>query len=190
MRDNKSNTAPKPKTADKPKPITLNKEARKLSAPTRRLNNSYLGINDLMSKANEKKVEVQEETTDNRPTDSFSIDELRMTWRKFAFKAKEEGMGTLYTAMIGNDPEIAENYLIKHRVDNDVQMGFIKTHETTLVGYLRKELNNWSINLSIIEETVEGGGKFFSSQDKFNDMAERNPHLTTLRQKFKLDIDF
>ena len=143
-----------------------------------------------MSKANEKKEEVVEENHDNRPTDSFSIDDLRMTWRKFAFKAKEEGMGTLYTAMIGNDPEIAENYLVKHRVDNDVQLGFIKTHETTLVGYLRKELNNWSINLKLTEETVEGGGKFFSSQDKFNDMAERNPHLTTLRQKFKLDIDF
>lgn len=142
-----------------------------------------------MTKANEKKEDVQVESNENRPSDSFSIDDLRMAWRKFAFKAKEEGLGTLYTAMIGSDPSIGENFLIKHRVDNDVQLGFIQTHETTLVGYLRKELNNWSIQLKITEETVEGG-KFFSSQDKFNDMAERNPHLTTLRQKFKLDIDF
>lgn len=148
-----------------------------------------MGINDLMTKANEKKEEVQEESHDNRSTDSFSIDDLRMTWRKFAFKVKEEGMGTLYTAMIGNDPEIGEHYLIKHKVENDVQMGFIKTHETALVGYLRKELNNWSIQLKIIEATAQGG-KLYSSQDKFKDMAERNPHLTTLRQKFKLDIDF
>lgn len=113
-----------------------------------------------------------------------------MAWRKFAFKAKEESMGTLYTAMIGSDPEIGENFLIKHKVDNDVQLGFIKTHETTLVGYLRKELNNWSVQLEIYEQTAEDGGKLYSSKDKFNDMAERNPHLKTLRQKFKLDIDF
>jgi len=143
-----------------------------------------------MAQANKKKaVVVVEENHENRPTDPFTIDDLRMTWRKFAFKVKEEGMATLYTAMIGNDPEIGENFVIKHRVDNDVQMGFIKSHETKIVSQLRRELNNWSIQLKIIEETVESG-KFFSSQDKFNDMAERNPHLTTLRQKFKLDIDF
>ncbi|RFC54696.1 hypothetical protein DXU93_06835 [Brumimicrobium aurantiacum] len=143
----------------------------------------------MMNQAKQKKKEVKKEVNDNRPTDAFSIDDLRMTWRKFAFKAKEEGMGTLYTAMVGNDPEIGKNYLVRHRVDNDVQLGFIKNNETTLVGYLRKELNNWSIKLEVFEESVQGG-KLYSSKDKFNDMAERNPHLKTLRQKFKLDIDF
>jgi DNA polymerase-3 subunit gamma/tau len=169
--------------------MMLNKEAKKLSSPTRKLNKSYLGINDLMAQANEKKeTVVQEEDTGDRPKDSFSIDDLRMSWRKFAFKAKEDGIGTLYTAMIARDPVIGENFEVKHTVDNDVQLGFIKTHETNLVGYLRKELNNYSIQLTIKEETA-AEGKLFSSKDKFDDMAERNPHLKTLRQKFKLDID-
>ncbi|WP_299200995.1 hypothetical protein [Brumimicrobium sp.] len=170
--------------------MTLNKEAKKLTSPTRKLNKSYLGINELMAQATEKKETViEEEDTGKRPKDPFTIDELRMSWRKYAFKAKEDELGTLYTAMIGRDPEIGENFSIKHTVDNDVQLGFIKTHETNLVGYLRKELNNYSIQLTVKEETA-ADGKLFSSKDKFEDMAERNPHLKTLRQRFKLDIDF
>lgn len=169
--------------------MTLNREAKKLSAPTKKLNQSYLGIKDLMAEANKKKATVKEESTENRPRDTFSIDDLRMAWRKFAFKAKEEGMGTLYTAMLGSDPEIGENLTINHKVDNDVQLGFIRAHETKLVGYLRKELNNWSIQLKLREETAESS-KIFSSKDKFKDMADRNPHLKTLRKTFKLDIDF
>ena len=168
----------------------MNKEAKTLTSPTRKLNKSYLGINDLLAQANEKKeTVVQEESYENRPKDAFTIDDLRMSWRKFAFNAKEDELGTLYTAMIARDPVIGENYEIKHTVDNDVQLGFIKTHETTLVGYLRKELNNWAIQLVIKEEETTAEGKLFSSKDKFDDMAERNPHLKTLRQRFKLDID-
>lgn len=168
----------------------MNVEARTLTSPTRKLNKSYLGINDLLAQANAKKeTVVQEESYENRPKDAFTIDDLRMSWRKFAFKAKEDELGTLYTAMIGRDPVIGENYEVKHTVDNDVQLGFIKTHETTLLGYLRKELNNWAIQLTLKEETLAEGGKLFSSKDKFDDMAERNPHLKTLRQRFKLDID-
>src|SRR5690554_8184655 len=73
--------------------------------------------------------------------------------------------------MIGRDPEIGENFSIKHTVDNDVQLGFIKTHETNLVGYLRKELNNYSIQLTVKEETA-ADGKLFSSKDKFEDRSE------------------
>ncbi|PKR81085.1 hypothetical protein CW751_05745 [Brumimicrobium salinarum] len=186
-RDNKKSVTPQKKT--KPASITLNKEAKKLDAPTRKLNQSYLGINDLISEASKKKEKVQQkEEKGSRATDPFSIDELRMSWRKFAFKAKEEGIGTLYTAMIAHDPVLTENFTVNHTVDNDVQLGFIKSHETNLVSYLRKELNNYAIQLTIKEEASESG-KLYSSKAKFEDMAERNPHLKTLRQKFKLDID-
>lgn len=111
-----------------------------------------------------------------------------MSWRKFAFKAKENKIGTLYTAMIARDPVIGENHQIKHTVDNDVQLGFIKAHETELLAYLRKELNNYAIQLILKEEAITDE-RLFSSKDKFDDMAKRNPHLKTLRQKFNLDID-
>ena len=89
------------------------------------------------------------------------------------------------------DPILKEDNVVVHFVDNDVQLRFLKTNETKLLGFLRKELKNWSITISIEEGSAENGEKkLYSGKEKFEDMAERNPHLKTLRQKFKLDIDF
>lgn len=181
--DNKQN-APSPA-------IHTQKEARKLTNPTGKLNNSFLGIKELYEQGQQKKKEPEQESTQDKPRKSFSLDELRMTWRKFAFKMRDEGQDTLFTALTGRDPILKEENAVTHYVDNDVQLRFLQTNETKLMGYLRKELQNWSISLTIEEGSEENGEKkLYSGKEKFEDMAERNPHLKTLRQKFKLDIDF
>lgn len=114
-----------------------------------------------------------------------------MTWRKYAYKMRDEGQDTLFTALTSRDPILKEDTTVVHYVDNDVQLRFLKTNETQLTGYLRKTLKNWSIQVIIEEGAEENGTKqLYSGKEKFENMADRNPHLKTLRQKFKLDIDF
>tara|TARA_B100000508_G_scaffold141093_1_gene146649 strand:+ start:174343 stop:174996 length:654 start_codon:yes stop_codon:yes gene_type:complete len=177
---------------DAPPPtIPTQKEARKLSNPTGKLNNSFLGIKELYEQAEKKGTQPKEEINTNKPQEKFSLDQLRMSWRKFAFQMRDEGQDTLFTALTGRDPILKEDNVVVHFVDNDVQLRFLKTNETKLLGFLRKELKNWSITISIEEGSAENGEKkLYSGKEKFEDMAERNPHLKTLRQKFKLDIDF
>lgn len=181
--ENKKNVAPPV--------VETQKEARKLTNPTGKLNNSFLGIKELYEQGQQKDKQPEEESNHSKPQEEFSLDELRMAWRKFAFKMRDEGQDTLFTALTGRDPVVNESNIVTHYVDNDVQLHFLQTSETKLMGYLRKELKNWSISLKIEEGSAENGEKkLYSGKDKFEDMAERNPHLKTLRQKFKLDIDF
>lgn len=181
----------KKKTAPPPPIVAEQKEAKKLSNPTGKLNNSFLGIKELYEQGQQKTKNPEEENNTNKPREKFTLDELRMTWRKFAFKMRDEGQDTLFTALTGRDPILKEDTHVVHYVDNDVQLRFLKTNETQLVGFLRKSLKNWSIQISIEEGTADNGNKkLYSGKEKFEDMAERNPHLKTLRQKFKLDIDF
>jgi DNA polymerase-3 subunit gamma/tau len=179
-------------TENAPPPnISKNKEARKLANPTGKLDSSYLSIKDLMSQG-DKTSEKEEQSRDtNKPMEKFSLDDLKMNWRKYAFQAKENGLDTLFTALTMRDPVLEEDNLIRHFVDNDVQKTFLQTHETDLIGFLRRELKNWSIKLKVEEGSEDNGEKkLYSGQDKFKDMIERNPHLKTLQQKFKLDVDF
>ncbi len=162
-----------------------------MTNPTGKLNNSFLGIKELYEQGQQKEKKPEQETNKDKPHESFSLDQLKMTWRKFAFKMRDEGQDTLFTALTGRDPILGEDNLVTHYVDNDVQLRFLQTNETKLMGYLRKELKNWSISLKIEEGSADNGEKkLYSGKDKFEDMADRNPHLKTLRQKFKLDIDF
>ncbi|MEX1190531.1 MAG: hypothetical protein WED10_08125 [Brumimicrobium sp.] len=144
-----------------------------------------------MSEGDKKSVKEEESRDTNKPMNKFSLDDLKMNWRKYAFKAKDNGLDTLFTALTMRDPILEENNLIKHFVDNDVQKSFLQTHETELLGFLRRELKNWSIQLKVEEGTSDNGEKkLYSGQEKFKDMIDRNPHLKTLQQKFKLDVDF
>jgi hypothetical protein len=78
-----------------------------------------------------------------------------------------------------------------NQVDNEVQKTFIDSNETKLLSFLRKELENWEITIECTVGTEESTNKkLYSGQDKFKDMAERNPQLKVLQQRFKLDIDF
>lgn len=143
-----------------------------------------------MEKDAEKK-DKNETSTTNQSVKAFAYDDLKMAWRKYAYIAKEKGLDTLYSALIGTDPTLHDNYTIKHQVSNDVQKTFVDTHETDILTYLRKTLQNYEISL-ICEVGTENSDKkqLYSGQDKFKDMVERNPHLKTLQQRFKLDIEF
>jgi DNA polymerase-3 subunit gamma/tau len=114
-----------------------------------------------------------------------------MAWKRFAFKCKEDGMDTLYAALSGRDPKVnLETFMITHEIDNTVQKTFLETNEAKLMAFLRNELENFSISLTIVEVTGEDSKKLYSGKDKFEDMVKRNPHLQTLQKRFKLDIDF
>lgn len=149
---------------------------------------NYVGINQIRSKALEKNEEEGTTVIDNTNRDPFTIDDLRMNWRKYAYIAKEEGLDTLYSAMIARDPILGENYEVKYILNNKVQFDFVKTNEIEIVSYLRKELNNWGISLTLIEEAVEAS-RPHTSMDKYKEMAEKNPALELLRNRFKLDLE-
>lgn len=170
--------------------MSINKEAKKLNNPTGNLKSGYLSIKDLMQKGEEK--EKKNTSLDgNKPTTPFAYDDLKMAWRKYAYIAKDKGLDTLFSALTVGDPLLEDNYTIKLFVSNEVQKNFVDTNETDLLTYLRQSLNNYAISLSV-EVGSESSEKkqLYSGQDKFKDMAERNPHLKTLQQRFKLDIEF
>ncbi|MCC5922990.1 MAG: hypothetical protein JJT77_04310 [Crocinitomicaceae bacterium] len=167
---------------------SLYTEAKRLTAPTGQLKSSFLSINDLKEKNLQK---GENEINQNLPTKPFSYDDLKMAWRKFAYKAKSAGMDTLFTTMNARDPILQENNVVLQNVENEIQKDFLTNNLTELTGFIRKELENYAIQVICeVNEDENAVKKLYTGQDKYNDMASRNPHLKTLKQRFKLDIEF
>lgn len=180
---NKENVAPLPKS--------LNKEAKVLSAPTGQLKTSYLSIKGIQQQKQAEQDKQKDEDVTGKEQKPFSYDDLKMAWRKFAYRAKEKGLDTLYSAMIQRDPVRKEGNIYEQFVDNDIQQTFFQQNMADVVQFLRSELQNWSVNIEVsIEQETNASKSLYSGKDKFQDMAKRNPHLNTLKQKFKLNIDF
>jgi chromosomal replication initiation ATPase DnaA len=131
------------------------------------------------------------EPIENRPQTPFSSDELKIIWKKFAYKMKNEGNDTMYLAMIKRDPKIGSNFQLIHEVDNQVQIDYIQTHLSDLIDFLRESLKNWLISINFsISENQEESLKHQTGKDKFNALARKNPNLHTFQKTFNLDIEF
>ena len=170
--------------------VEMQKEVKVLASPTGNLKTSYLSIKEMQEQQRITKASNGEFEKD-KPKKQFTYDDLIMTWKRFAFQCKEEGMDTLYAALSGRDPKVnLETFMITHEIDNTIQKTFLESNEARLMSFLRTELENFSVSLTIIEITGDDSKKLYSGKDKFEDMAKRNPHLQTLQKRFKLDIEF
>ena len=165
-------------------------EKKLATVPTGQLNTTSLSIKKMM----EKKADDQtaaERLPENLPQNTFSYDQVKMLWRRFAFLMKEKGMETYYNAMIKREPiQKGETHYVMD-VDNQIQVDYITPHLQEMIGYFRKELKNYSFEISFnLNENPESELKFLTGKDKFAALARKNPNLHTLKNTFNLDIEF
>jgi len=163
---------------------------RVMTAPSGKLNSSSLSIKQMMEK---KEEENNADGVDlsNMPREPFSIDDLKMLWRRFAFQMKDEGRDTFYNALIKRDPKAISDTSYDLEVDNQVQVDYIRPYLSDLLGFLRKELKNYDLSVDLkLTTTPDTEIKFQTGKDKFASLARKNPYLHTLKTTFNLDIEY
>lgn len=171
-------------------PIVPVVEHKILSVPSGQLNTSMLSIKKLMEKDEDENMGVSM-LPENLPHNPFSYDQIKMIWRRFAFLMKEKGMETFYNAMIKREPVQKDETHFVMDVDNQIQVDYITPHLQDMIGYFRKELKNYSIEISFsLNQNPEEEVKFLTGKDKFAALARKNPNLHTLKNTFNLDIEF
>jgi DNA polymerase-3 subunit gamma/tau len=164
-------------------------ERKVMTAPTGKLPSSSVSIKKMM----EKKVEEKGKSVDfaNMPRNDYDMDDLKMHWRRFAFRMKDEGKDTFYNALIKREPIRKEQDEYVLEVDNQVQVDYIVPILPDLLGYVRKSLNNYGVNIKMeITKNPEEEVKFLNGKDKFAAMARKNPNMHTLKTLFNLDIEY
>jgi DNA polymerase-3 subunit gamma/tau len=128
------------------------------------------------------KTEVQ--IAQNKP---YTIDELELSWRKFANTIPEQGRITSF--ILNNRPIPISVNEFQISVSNILQEKELKKLQPEIITFLRTQLQNSSVSMSIkiMEETERNRGT--SPEDRFRIMTEQNPALVTLRNGLNLEID-
>jgi hypothetical protein len=85
-------------------------------------------------------------------------------------------------------PEFNPGYRFILYVENTVQEEIIKSVKPDLVGFLRTELENSSIEVLTEVKEKAGVKLIYSDDEKYQEMARKNPDLVLLREKFRLDF--
>jgi hypothetical protein len=167
------------------------KENKVLAAPTGKLNTTHLSISQLTNSESGQKIQEQVGTISNRPTQSFSLDELKMAWKRYAFLVQTEGRPSLYSTLVKRDPRLVRDTEILFELDNNIQLSTLETEKGDLLSFLRKELKNYDLQLEYkVVDQEKSATSLYSGMDKYKALLEKNPNLGMLQRMFNLDIEF
>ncbi|MCX6291229.1 MAG: DNA polymerase III subunit gamma/tau [Bacteroidetes bacterium] len=148
---------------------------------------------NLNSKSNPKpeakKKEEPAEEVKNRP---FTQPELETAWSDFTNRVHQLGRLSLHASLIKRKPELKDNFMISFVLDNPAVEKDINEIKMELMAFLRKELGNSQIQFStVIEKNSLSSEKVpYTSKEKYEHMAAKNPALNELRKQLDLDIDY
>ncbi len=145
-----------------------------------------------MSKKTEeqKAAEEQEEDLSKKPKTPFTQEQLNAKWKSYCYLIQKEGKGGLYATLTKHPVVIKDNFQLELVLDNEIQELELNTSKANLLSFLRKELNNYQIDLKTIINVDVKEIKHLTNKDKFLQMAEKNPVLNSLRERLGLDIEY
>ncbi|MFT4771312.1 MAG: DNA polymerase-3 subunit gamma/tau [Cryomorphaceae bacterium] len=188
--------SPSSNTVEEPKPTTSSSSGF----------SSKLGKGKMMGlpsiSAMKEKLETKDEKSDldstndaayyeGKPADAFNLNELWDAWKEYAAQIKAEDKQSYFVTLTKHDPVVVEENQIEFLVDNHVQVSDLGEDKGNLLEFLRKKLNNWRIQLNVVidETETKDGDSLYDPSAKFAAMAEKNPLLKELKNRFDLDIE-
>ncbi|MEJ8756334.1 DNA polymerase III subunit gamma/tau [Pontibacter sp. H259] len=113
---------------------------------------------------------------------------LKTAWHAILRRKKDENM--MEYTLLNRQYHVNEQNEITLHLDNHVMMDQFTALRPAILSELKQQLANRSINLKaeVIEHRDEN--RLYTSQDKFNYLAEKYPVIVDMKQRFGLDTDF
>ena len=155
----------------------------------RSLTSSISGLRKQFNEVEEKVHKDEQELI--KSNSKFSSRLLEEKWMNFAETRKKEGKMGLYTTLTKTTPVLSNDFLVEFHLDSEVQKMELQNETQSLLDFLRKELNNGSIQLKLHVSAFENQKiSQLTSRERFFQMAEKNPDLHLFKEEFDLDIEY
>jgi DNA polymerase-3 subunit gamma/tau len=121
--------------------------------------------------------------------DAYTPDQLYKCWSDYAARMKSEGKKNLLTIFISNPPKPVGPNIYEVLVENKVQENVFRDERPNLLNFLRMTLRNFDIEINARVDEIAVVKRPYTAIEKFQHMANKNPALAELRNKFNLDFD-
>jgi DNA polymerase-3 subunit gamma/tau len=140
-------------------------------------------------KPTQKQVEIKsEEKNGSLITHDQSVTEkqVKEAWTQYA---EERKSNVAEYHLLNRGFEFHNNQITIH-LTNPIEEPLLLSIKTGLVEFLRAKLNNNSIQVTSVLQEFQSNRIAYTNKDKFDYLAEKNPILLQLKERFGLDPDF
>jgi len=121
--------------------------------------------------------------------EDFTFDDFIKHWNQFAATVKASGKMSLYTIFISEVPKMLKPNVFEVLVENKSQEKEFRDEKPPLLNYLRASLKNYGIEVNTRIDEQVAVKRPYTTQEKFQYMAAKNPQLAELKKRFNLDFD-
>ena len=112
---------------------------------------------------------------------------MQKVWTKYVSSIEKKGQFNL-ASILSIDKPTLKGTTIHLTFPNQTNKVEIERHQGKLLSFLRKKLNNFSIDLSInVNEELEKQYAY-TPREKYEKLKEKNKLIDSLRKTFDLDI--
>ena len=119
----------------------------------------------------------------------FSLENANAILEKFA-NAIKDSRPRMYNSLIGKTFELISEYSFELSFANQSQADdFTSEILNHLQGLLRRDLSNTENTIQTKISKEETQNFIYTAEDKFRNMASKNPTLIKLKQRFGLDFE-
>nr|WP_294895998.1 DNA polymerase III subunit gamma/tau [uncultured Pedobacter sp.] len=132
---------------------------------------------------NEEKVVVS-----GAERNPFTQEDLIKCWVDYSGIVTAQNKMNLASIMNSYTPILKEGFRIELQIENKLQENELTFEKIDLLNYLRTKLLNFHISLEAVITEIKEGKKLYTSKDKYQHMAEKNPALDEFRKVFNLDL--
>ena len=174
-----SETKPPKDIAAKRPQILAERSAKKVSALSRKSINKKQEL--------QKELVASQPDQKNLPTEDFTEEDLLAAWNEYNQKMSDEGNYNLHSHLSMGVPKL-EGTLLHLEFPNNTIKTEVERARHGLLGFLREQLNNYNIDLSIEVNEAEVKRYAYTPREKYEKLKEKNPLIDKLRKEFDLEI--
>ena len=171
-----------PVVAEKPKPFIPNLHTASTSV-------KIPSLKDLSNATSAEIAEEEDPYIKGDAKEDFTTDSFLKYWSDYAAKIKAERNMSLFTIFTANAPVMLKPYQFEVMVANKVQEQLFRDEKPSLMNYLRVGLKNFDIEVNTRVDEITASKKPYTTTEKYQYMANKNPQLVELRRRFNLDLD-
>jgi DNA polymerase-3 subunit gamma/tau len=161
-----------------------NPGAKTLSIPSRRGNRP----GSVRISAVDDQEDNEELDPESLPKQGFTEEHMQRIWNE-RVQHLFAGKPSLLSSLTKRPPKLTENLLIELTLDSEHELETVNENRSALLEDIRKNLNNFSIQLQTPVDAVLTSKKAYTPKEKYEKMREMNPHLDMLRERFGLELD-
>lgn len=122
------------------------------------------------------------------PEDPVQEEELVRHWNHFASRMEEKGRKILASSLATDSPKLLQESTVWIELPNSTMKKEVERDQQELMEYLKKSLNNYSLQLKVTVNEETARKYAFTPEEKYQKLREKNPAIDLLRKTFDLDL--